>query len=134
MTERRRHPRLDTFVLATLRIGEVTHQVACVDISLGGAFLATQLRLRVGRAVDLVLLPPDVTQPQILLRGVVRYVVDGESGRPDGIALEWGTTERDAVARLLEDLLRCGRATSRDLSRPAPLPPGESGHSVTRGA
>ncbi len=98
------------------------------NISQGGTFIRTDRPLQVGTAICFTIRAPQL-EPPILLRGVVRWVVDAKqagSDRPAGMGIAFvydSPQEKEAVELRLDGLMAdaLGAATFEKLmGRPAP--------------
>jgi len=105
------------------------------NISQGGTFIRTDRPLQVGTAISFTIRAPQLDAP-IVLRGVVRWVVDAEqasSGRPLGMGIAFvydSPEEKQAVELRLDRLMAQAlgaAAFAKLMGRPAPSPLPEDG-------
>ena len=98
------------------------------NISQGGTFIRTDRPLRVGTAISFTIQAPQLDAP-VVLRGVVRWVVDAEragSGRPAGMGIAFvydSPEEKESVELRLDRVMAraLGAAAFEKLmGRPAP--------------
>lgn len=101
------------------------------NISQGGTFIRTDRPLQVGTVLSFTIRAPQL-EDGIVLRGVVRWVVDGaqaSSGRPAGMGIAFvydSPAQKDAVETRLDQLMvqALGPAAFEKLmGRPAPSDP-----------
>jgi type IV pilus assembly protein PilZ len=80
------------------------------NISRGGTFIRTDRPLDVGTALSFRIRAPNLGEP-VLLRGVVRWVVDAEqarTGRPSGMGIAFvydSPVHKDAIEARLDQLM-----------------------------